>query len=78
MILARLGSSGESHRIAKSRWEGQGLFSIMSTTIYVVENRFGSSNPNGILVTSIYQISLIVVISHRITKSGQEPIFTYN
>ena len=25
-------------------------------------------------MTSIYQISLIVVISHRITKSGQEPL----
>jgi hypothetical protein len=50
----------------------------MGTTIYVVENSFGSSNPNGILVTSIYQISLIVVISHRITKSEQEPFCAEN
>jgi hypothetical protein len=46
----------------------------MATAIYVVQNSLGSSNRNGILVTSIYQIGLIVATSQRITKSEQEPV----
>jgi hypothetical protein len=71
--ITGLGSNGESRRIVKSQQEGQGLFCIIVTAIYVVQNRFGSSNLNGILVTSLYQIDLIVATSHRITKYGQEP-----
>jgi hypothetical protein len=73
-ILSRLGSNGESHRIAQLRRESQGPFCIMATAIYVVQNSFGSSYQNGILVRSIYQIGLIVATSQCITKSEQEPV----
>jgi hypothetical protein len=63
-----------NHIGSPSRGAGsQSLFCFIGIVIYVVQNSFGSSYQDWILVISIDEIDLIVATSHRITKYGQEP-----